>query len=102
MAAPYFIPSDKLQPKPDYTPHVTIDLEEGLVAGNAAMVNGHRFLVQAARFDTHGEIRATLHGADSISQIISQLDLTLVHADWAGCPAVEEPGPNATSGAPDD
>lgn len=86
---PSLLPGRMPAKRPGYTPHVVIDLEQGLVAGSAVLVNGHKFFVQRANFDTHGELVHTVHGVESVTRTVGEIELRLVHADWAGCPAVE-------------
>jgi hypothetical protein len=82
--------NDSANPR-GWTAHEAIDIGR-LVAGELLLLGGHQFHVTRMNFVTYGSVTGDPRAGQDFAAGLGQVDLTLTHAQWKGCPAVEPVG----------
>lgn len=78
--------------------HIEIDTRN-LVAGGVTIIDGHVFLAESVDIRSGGRIQPPHpSGTPDAFDIVTDVHLTLKHAWWRGCLAVEAPVAESTTG----
>lgn len=71
-----------------WTAHEAIDIAR-IVAGSQTLIGGHKFYVTHMNLTTTGRPTGDARSSPEFAADLCEVYLTLAHAAWLGCPAVE-------------